>query len=300
MNNVVNMVNYYLMHKNADDSIIEYIKNKLSNTNIEELIIIQIELLFTDPSDKLVSNLVSFINNKINKYLKDVDLYELASLISGLKDKKVSLEQENGNLNIKNKNIFETIKTKDLNLDGNFDDDDSKIAAELISQTQDNTFLINRNNSEIKSIDIWLINLENSFNKRLNSETIEELLNSYIKELTLLNRDDFVNKYIDKTSKRIEEYILNSNLLDTITNVIPELDKIYNENAISKNEVYKLLDYYIDLVEYNVKKKINNLDYEEKLILREKIIIICNEILDNDNPNDDFKVQVIKNYLKYL
>lgn len=300
MNNIVNMVNYYLIHKNADDSIIEYLKNKLNNTNIEELIIIQIELLFTDPSDKLVSNLVNYINKRINEYLKDVDLYELASLISVLKDKKEELEFENVSLDNKNKNIFETIKTKDLNLDGEFDNEDSNIAADLINETQNNTFIINKNKSEIKSIDIWLINLENSFNKRLNNESIEELLSSYIKELTLLNRDDFINKYIDKTNKKIEEYILNSNLLNTITNVIPELDRIYNENANNKNEVYKLLDYYIDLVEYNIKKKINNLDYEEKLILREKINIICNEILSNDNPNDDFKVQVIKNYLKYL
>lgn len=300
MNNVVNMINYYLIHKNADDSIIEYIKNKLNNTNIEDLIIIQIELLFTDPSDKLVSNIVSFINNKINEYLKDVDLYELASLISVLKDKKEELEFENKDLDKRNKNIFETIKTKDLNLDGEFDDDDSKIASELINETQNNTFTINKNISEMKSINIWLINLENSFNKRLNNEAIEELLNSYIKELTLLNRDDFINKYIDKTSKKIEEYILNSNLLDTITNVIPELDRIYNENANNKNEVYKLLDYYIDLVEFNIKKKINELGYEERLLLKEKINIICREILDNNNPFDDFKVQVINNYMKYL
>ena len=61
MNNIVSMVNYYLVHKNADDSIIYYLKNKLDNTKIDDLIIIQIELLFTDPSDKLVSELVNYI-----------------------------------------------------------------------------------------------------------------------------------------------------------------------------------------------------------------------------------------------
>ena len=63
MNNIINMVNYYLVHKNADDSIIEYIKNKLNNSNLEELILIQIELLYTDPSDKLVNNLVNYSRN---------------------------------------------------------------------------------------------------------------------------------------------------------------------------------------------------------------------------------------------
>jgi len=300
MNNIVNMVNYYLIHKNADDSIIEYLKNKLDNSDLVDLIIIQIELLYTDPSDKLVSTLVSYINNKINEILKTIDLYNLASLISILKHKSDELEVDIKSLENKNKEIFATIKTKDLNLDGKFDNEDSKVAANLINDTQNNTFIINRNKSEINSINIWLINLENSFNKKINNETIEGLLNSYIKELTLLNRDDFINKYINKTSKKIEEYILNSNLLNTIINVMPELDRIYNENANNKNEVYKLLDYYIDLVELNIKQKINKLLYEERLLLREKINIICKEILENSNPNDDFKVQVINNYIKYL
>ena len=123
---------------------------------------------------------------------------------------------------------------------------------------------------------------------------------SYINELTLINRDDFINKYISKTSSKIDEYILNSNLLDTITNVIPELDRIYNANSKYKNELFKLLDYYIDLVDSKVKIRINTLDYEEKLILRDKINIICREILSNNNPDDDFKVLVINSYLKYL
>lgn len=300
MNNIVNMVSYYLIHKNADDSVIEYIKNKLDNTDLVDLIIIQIELLYTDPSDKLVSNLVSFINNKINRELSDIDLYELASLISILKHKSDELEKNIEELELKNKSIFETIKTKDLNLDGEFNNEDSLVAADMINESQNNTFIINRNKSEIKSINIWLLNLENSFNKKISNSSIEDLLNSYIKELTLLNRDDFINKYINKTSKRIENYILNSNLLFTITNVLPEIDRIYNENTNNKNEVYKLLDYYIDLVESNIKYKINKLDYEERLLLRDKINIICKEILENNNPDDDFKVQVINNYITYL
>ena len=52
MNNIVNMVKYYLLHKNADDSIVLYLKQKIDKSNIEDLIIIQIELLYTDPTDK--------------------------------------------------------------------------------------------------------------------------------------------------------------------------------------------------------------------------------------------------------
>lgn len=300
MNNVVSMVSYYLVHKNADDSVIDYIKKKIDITKIEELIIIQIELLFTDPSDKLVSELVSYINNKINIILNGFNLFDLASLISTLKYKKDELIEKINNLEEVNKGIFEKIKTKDLNLDRKFDDIDTKIAGNLINETQNNSFSINKIKSEIKSIDIWLLNLENSFNKKINNSDIEELLESYISELTLINRDGFINKYIDKTSRKIEEYILNSNLLDTITNIIPELDRLYNNNSNIRNELYKLLDYYIDLVDYTVKQKIRQLDYEEKIILKEKINIICKEILGNDNPNDDFKVLVIESYLKYL
>lgn len=300
MNNIVSMVNYYLVHKNVDDSIIYYLKNKLDNAKIDELIIIQIELLFTDPSDKLVSELVNYINNKINDILKNITLFDLASLISILKHKEDLMLNNIKKLEEKNKDIFDKIQTKDLNMDQKFDDIDSKLAANLINESQTNLFNINRIKSEINSINIWLANLENSFNKKINSANIEELLVSYINELTLINRDDFINKYISKTSTKIDDYILNSNLLDTITNVIPELDKIYNDNSISKNELFKLLDYYIDLVDSKVKLRINYLDYEEKLILKDKINIICREILSNDNPDDDFKVLVINSYLKYL
>ena len=76
MNNIINMVNYYLIHKNADDSVIDYLKNKLNKSDLIELIIIQIKLLYTDPTDKLVSNLVNHINNIVNKELKEIDLYK--------------------------------------------------------------------------------------------------------------------------------------------------------------------------------------------------------------------------------
>ena len=257
-------------------------------------------MLFTDPSDKLVSELVNYINNKINDILKNITLFDLASLIGILKHKEDVMLDNIRKLEERNKDIFSKIQTKDLNLDQKFDDIDSKIAANLINESQTNTFNIGRSKSEINSINIWLVNLENSFNKKINSVDIEELLVSYINELTLINRDDFINKYISKTSSKIDEYILNSNLLDTITNVIPELDRIYNANSKYKNELFKLLDYYIDLVDSKVKLRINSLDYEEKLILRDKINIICREILSNNNPDDDFKVLVINSYLKYL
>ena len=300
MNNIVNMVNYYLIHKNADDSVVSYIKNKLNNTNIEDLIIIQIELLYTDPSDKLVSGLLNYINNRVNEILKNISLYELTNLISSLKDKVKSLENEINKLEIKNKEIFEMIKTKDLNNDNKFDNEDNVIASNLINDTQNNEFLINRKKSEINSLGIWLNNLEKSFDKKENTIDLEELLNSYIEQLSIINRDEYINKYIFKTYNKIDAILLNSNLLDTIVNIIPELDRLYNNNSSNKNELYKLLDYYIDLVDLNVKQRINKLDYEEKMLLKEKINLIIYDVLNNSNPDDDFKVLIINNYIKYL
>lgn len=300
MNNIVNMINYYLIHKNADDSVVGYIKNKLNNTNIEDLIVIQIELLYTDPSDKLVSGLLNYINNRVNEILKNISLYELTNLISSLKDKVKSLENEINKLEIKNKEIFEMIKTKDLNNDNKFDNEDSIIASNLINDTQNNEFLINRKKSEINSLGIWLKNLEKSFDKKENTIDLEELLNSYIEQLSIINRDEYINKYIFKTYNKIDAILLNSNLLDTIVNIIPELDRLYNNNSSNKNELYKLLDYYIDLVDLNIKQRINKLDYEEKILLKEKINLIIYDVLNNSNPDDDFKVLIINNYIKYL
>ena len=81
---------------------------------------------------------------------------------------------------------------------------------------------------------------------------------------------------------------------------MPELDLIYKENSNEKNGVYKLLDYYIDIIDDKIKHKINQLEYEEKLLLKEKINLICKDILENDDPDDDFKVLVINSYLRYF
>ena len=296
MNNIVNMVSYYLIHKNADDSVVEYLKSKIDNSNVEDLIIIQIELLYTDPTDKLVSNLVNYINNKINDILININLKDLISLISILKNKIEDKNNENKLLDKKNKEIFEKIKTKDLNKDNEFNDEDSKIASELIEESKNNEYIINRNKSEINSINIWLINLENSLNKKIDTISIEDLFYSYIEELTMINRDDFINSYINKTSNKIEDILLKSDLLETI----PELNRIYNNNSKDRNELYKLLDYYIDLVDGDIKRKISKLGYEEKLVLKDKINVICFEILHNESKDDDFKVMIIKSYLKYL
>lgn len=300
MNNIVNMVNYYILHKNADDSVISYIKNKINNSNVEDLIIIQIELLYTDPSDKLVNELVSFINEKINKTLIDITLFDLASLMGILQHKKRDLESHIKDLENNNEVIYEKIKNKDYLSELKQNETESECVARLVDMTQDNVFFINRKKSEIKSLGIWLNNLENSFNKKIKKVEIKELLECYIEALSLINRDDYINAYINKISTRIDSILLHNNILEAITKVMPELDKIYKENSKEKNKIYKLLDYYIDLVDGHIKKKINTLIYEEKLILKEKINIITKEILENDNPDDDFKALVINSYLRYL
>ena len=228
MNNIVNMVKYYLLHKNADDSVIDYLKQKIDKSSVEDLIIIQIELLYTDPTDKLVETLVNYINNKINNILTDISLFDLTNLICILKYRIDKFKERIDLLNNKNKEIFEKIKEKDLNKDNKFDELDSEIASSLINESQDNTFIINRLNSEIKSVNIWLINLENSLNKKINNSSLEELLENYIKELSLINRDDYINNYIKFLSNKIEDIIINSNLLDSIVNIITELDRLYN------------------------------------------------------------------------
>ena len=300
MNNIVNMVNYYILHKNADDSIIDYLKNKIEKSSIEELIIIQIELLYTDPADKLVSELVNYINSKINDILLNIKIDELINLISILKDKIDFLNKEINELSEENKKTFEIIKTKDLNKDDIFDDKDSKIASNLIEKTKTNDFIINKNKSEIRSINIWLNNLENSLNKKINKGSISDLINNYINILIQINKNSFINDYINLISSKIESQLLNNNLLDTISNIIPELNRIYNDNYKSNNKLSKLLDYYIDLVDDNIKSRIYKLDYNEKLVLKDKINAICFEILHNDTKSDDFKVLIIRNYLRYL
>lgn len=300
MNNIVSMVNYYLIHKNADTSVIEYIKKKLDNSSIEDLIIIQIELLFTDPSDKLVSSLVSYINNIINSVLKNISLSDLANLISTLHEKQNDIKIKIEDLNKTNEYLYDKIKTKDLNNDNMFDNEDSLIASNIINDIENNKFLINNLKSENSSINIWLNNLDNSFNNKLFNTDIISLLECYIIELNLINKNVYINKYINLISKRIDDIMLNSNLISTITNVMPEIDKVYNDNSKKNNELFKLLDYYIDLVDSNIKKKINVLDYEEKLILKDKLNAICYDILNNETKDDDFKALVINSYIRYL
>ncbi|MBQ3021177.1 MAG: hypothetical protein IJD92_03030 [Bacilli bacterium] len=296
MNNVVDMVKYYIVHKNADNSVIEYLKNKIDKCEIKDLIVVQVELLFTDPCDNVVSELVNYINNKINIILKDIKLSSLVNLICDLHNKVDDLLDLNKELENNNDTMFSNIKLKNFNNDIS----DTDNASILINEIQNNKFIISRNNSVISSINIWLNNLSNSFNKRVDNVNIKELLVSYIDLLSLINKDEFINNYINKISNNIDKLLLNSNLLETITNIIPEIDKIYKDNYEEKNNIYKLLDYYIDLVEITVKKKINNLNYEEKILLKEKIELIIEEILNNDNPDDDFKVLVINSYLKLL
>ena len=191
MNNVINMVNYYVEHKNADDSVVEYIKNKLESSDLTELIIIQIELLYTDPSDKLVSGLVNFITDKINNILTNINLYDLAITINHLKRENINLNNVINELTEINNSIFNKIKSK--NLDDSLIENETidECVARLINVTQDNTFRINKFKSEINSINIWLNNLDNSYKKRIDNSDIRELLECYTKELVMIDRNDF-------------------------------------------------------------------------------------------------------------
>ncbi len=298
MNNIVDMINYYLVHKNADDSIIKYLKNKLDNSNLEDLIIIQIKLLYTDPTDKMVSDLIYYITLRINNILSNIDLYDLSYIISLLNNNKKTLLEEINNLKDNNSEILKRIQKKDFDKDSI--KTDNELASELINKMQTNNFIIDQYNSEIKSIDIWISNLKNCFDKKLNTSKIKQLLENYIHCLALLDRDDFINEFIYKMSSKIDERLLNNNLFETITNIIPELHILYKENSVTKNELYKLIDYYIDIIEINLKQKINKLSHIEKIILKEKLDLICQEFLSNDRKDDDFKALVIKNYLRYL
>ena len=300
MNNIVKIIEYYVNHNNADDSVVQYIKDKLDNCEINDLIIIQIELLFTDPSDKLVSGLVNYITNKINEVLSKISLCELASVISLLEIRKKEIDLENNRLDRHNKSIFSDINARQLDKYIEKDETNDLCVARLISLTQDNIFIIDSNKNKMKSIDIWLNNLINSYTRQVNCCDIKELLECYIDELELFNRDEFINNYINVVLSKIDGIIMRSNLLNAITNVMPELDRLYKETYETDNGIFQLLDYYIDLLDINIKKQINNLEYEEKLLLRDKILLISNNILENNNPDDDFKALIINSYLKYL
>ena len=300
MNNIVKIVEYYVNHNNADDSVVAYIKNKLDNCNIEDLIIIQIELLFTDPGDKLVSGLVNYITNKINNFLSNISLCNLASTISLLELKKREIKFENEELEAKNKIIFDDISKKDILKYIIENETEDECLSRIINLTQDNLFFIDKNKNEIKSIDIWLNNLKNSYKIQVNSCDIKELLECYIEELEIFDRDEYINNYINIVLNKLDNFIMNSNLLDSITNIMPILDKLYKETYKSNNNIFQILDYYIDLLDINIKKQINNLEYEEKLLLREKIMFISKDILSNATEEDDFKALVMNSYIKYL
>ena len=293
MNNIINMVNYYLIHKNADLSIINYLKDKLNKSSLEELIIIQIELLYTDPTDKLVSNLVNYITDKINDLLDDIDLNNLINVIVLLDNKKNILNNEIKDNEINNKEIFQSIENKSFIKLNN--ETDNETASRLINNAQDNNFNNNKNKSEINSINIWLNNLENSFNKRCNKSNINDLLNCYI---NLLNKNnEIINNYINKLNNIIDDKIYNNDIFETITNIIPELNIIYKENNKEKN---KLIDNYLNKIDNVIKERINKLEYKDKNILKIKLNIISKELLNDKNIDNDFKANIINNYLRYL
>ena len=51
-------------------------------------------------------------------------------------------------------------------------------------------------------------------------------------ELITYNEEHYI------ISKRIDDIMLNSNLISTITNVMPEIDKVYNDNFKKNNEPF--------------------------------------------------------------
>ena len=235
MNNVVSMVNYYLLHKNADDSVIEYIKNKLDKSSIEDLIIIQIELLYTDPSDKLVSNLVNYINLKINDVLKDIELSSLVLLISSLEDKQNDIKNE---INKKQEEIdsnFKKIQTKDLNNDNIFDDKDVITRSAVLRNVSDKKIIIDAFD-QCGFKDLKLISTKQILSK---NKTFIEINEKY---LILYNENKYflfnVNKYfsieniINKILKSISKNIYLIGINEKITELVEMNKKLfYFENS---------------------------------------------------------------------
>ncbi len=298
--NIVNMVDYYLVHKNADNSVIEYLKGKLDNSSIEELIIVQIELLYKSLSDKLVTDLVYFITLKVNEILKDMSLYDLANLICSLEVRKSDLENDIKEKNSINDDLFIKINKKDFSEEETADSDDNEIASKYINIIQNNNFNISEIKSKIKSIDIWIKNLDKNYNSKLDSKDLKDLLDSYVKMLPLMNRNDHINKYIISLSTKIDTSIINNNVIDMIININPVLFLMYKENSNEKKELYKLLDYYLSIVELTIKNNINQMLYEERIMLKEKLEVICKELATNDREDDDYKIPIIESYIKYL
>ena len=162
-----------------------------------------------------------------------------------------------------------------------------------------NEMYLKNNDSIVKSINIWINNIDNNIVKMLNGN-LDDLIISYIKMLEYINNSDYINEYINLCSNKIDNILLKSNILNTITDVIPVLHKIYDENYLKDKKLSKLLDYYIDLVDSNIKRRLSKLDYIEKLVLKDKINAISYGILHNNTKSDDFKVMIINNYLKYI
>ena len=287
MDNILNMVNYYKKRNNIDDSIVNYLIDIIGKLSPYELIILEIELLYIEEKNKLVNILVNNVNNKLNYILKDINLGDLVILIDKLHKKVNEIEINNESINLQDlvndKNVVFDIKLIDKIIHNN-------INAELNR---------NKNNNLIKSINIWLANLDNSINKKLNG-SLEELINGYLSIVEYINNSEYINKYLTICSSKIDKIIYNSNTLDIIINVIPVLNKMYSDNYNKDKKMIKLLDYYIDSVDSNIKKRLFKLDYTEKLVLKDKINTICYGILNNNSKDDDFKVMIINNYLIYL
>ena len=85
-----------------------------------------------------------------------------------------------------------------------------------------------------------------------------------------------------------------------IININPVLFLMYKENSNEKKELYKLLDYYLSIVELTIKNNINQMLYEERIMLKEKLEVICKELATNDREDDDYKIPIIESYIKYL
>ena len=287
MDNILNMVNYYKKRNNIDDSIVNYLIDIIGKLSPYELIILEIELLYIEEKNKLVNILVNNVNNKLNYILKDINLGDLVILTDKLHKKVNEIEINNESINLQDlvndKNVVFDIKLIDKIIHNN-------INAELNR---------NKNNNLIKSINIWLANLDNSINKKLNG-SLEELINGYLSIVEYINNSEYINKYLTICSSKIDKIIYNSNTLDIIINVIPVLNKMYSDNYNKDKKMIKLLDYYIDSVDSNIKKRLFKLDYTEKLVLKDKINTICYGILNNNSKDDDFKVMIINNYLIYL
>ena len=170
----------------------------------------------------------------------------------------------------------------------------------ILKTIVNNQELIMESENKIKSINLWINNLDSSFDRKLKVVKINELIESYLNILVYINKNNYINEYIYKISSKIENTFLSSKLFDSITDIMPILSEIYNNRFNINDKTYKVLDYYIDFLNNSIKHRISLLTYHEKLVLKDKINSICYDILHNNDSDDDFKVLIIKNYLRYL